>query len=71
MRNTQKQAEQGINIIKKNNRIDLSTKELNQLLRNIKDEPLMDGNMLTQIYNAITEAFYMGVAVGARNSSRG
>ena len=71
MRNTQKQAEQGRDIIKKHNRIDLSTMELNQLLRNINDDPLIDGNMLSQIYNAITEAFYMGVAVGARNSSRG
>ena len=65
MRNVAKQAEQGRNIVRKNDRLDLYGQELHALLD--KSIATKDTN---DIFDAVVNAYYMGLAVGTRNGKR-
>lgn len=65
MRNVAKQAEQGRNIVRKNEKLDLYGQELHALLD--KSIVTKDTN---DIYDAVVNAYYMGLAVGVRNGLR-
>lgn len=65
MRNVAKQAEQGRNIVRKNDRLDLYAQELHALLD--KSIATKDTN---DIYDAVVNAYYMGLAVGVRNGRK-
>ncbi|MBR3361803.1 MAG: hypothetical protein IKG39_10740 [Lachnospiraceae bacterium] len=66
MRNIEKQAEQGKAFFNQHPKADLTVKELRYMI----DEFTTEGkeNLTKAAYNAITKAFYMGVAVGSRNN---
>ena len=67
MRNTKKNADQGREIVRKKERIDLSVGELQQLVNKIAENPA--GRLvLEDVYDAVCDAFYMGVAVGTHNT---
>ncbi len=61
MRNIENQVKQGEEIISKHSKADMRQSELEKLLEPIRKEPTM-----ARVYDAISEAFYMGVAVGSR-----
>lgn len=65
MRNVKEQAKQGEAFISKHLRADMRNSELMQLLDGVS---VQDREALSQIRDAITTAFYMGVAVGSRNA---
>lgn len=65
MRNVEKQAEQGRNIVRQNNKLDLYGSELTVLL----ERPLATRGS-NDIYDAVVNAYYMGLAVGMRNGRK-
>jgi len=65
MRDMKKNAEQGRSFIRKHERADLKAVEVIELISQSREEGSFDINKL---YEAICDAFYMGVAVGARNA---
>ena len=67
MRDINKQLEQGMEVIARHPRADIKVEELRTLI----DSAIKygDGKGITHmLYNAISTSFYMGVAVGSRNS---
>ena len=67
MRNTKKNADQGREIVRKKERIDLAAEEVHQLIDKIAENPV--GKLvINEVYDAVCDAFYMGVAVGTRNA---
>ena len=65
MRNVEKQAAQGRNIVRANDKLDLYGSELHVLL----DKPIATRNY-NDIYDAVVDAYYMGLAVGMRNGRK-
>ncbi len=65
MRNVEKQAEQGRNIVRQNDKLDLYGSELTVLL----ERPLATRGS-NDIYDAVVNAYYMGLAVGMRNGRK-
>lgn len=65
MRNVEKQAEQGRNIVRKNDKLDLYGQELRTLI----EKPL-ETRGSNDIYDAVVKAYYMGLAVGMRNGRK-
>lgn len=63
MRDIKEQARQGMEIIKRHERADLSVSEAMQLSKELKSD---NGS---GIIDAIYTAFLMGVAVGSRNTN--
>lgn len=70
MRDVRKQAEQGQKIMKKHEQTDLKVSEICQII-DIFNETKDDLNNTSEgLFEAITTAFLMGVAVGDRNARR-
>ena len=70
MRDVRKQAEQGQKIMKNNERTNLRVSEICQII-DIFNETKDDLNSTSEgLFEAITTAFLMGVAVGDRNARR-
>ena len=67
MRNIDKNIEQGNEIIRKHKRADLSISELYYFYENFKKSAEEKGTA-NGLFDLISDAFYMGVAVGARNA---
>lgn len=67
MRNIENQVRQGEEIISRHNRADMSVSECMQIMEPIRSQEGAE-QISDQIYDAIMNAFYMGVAVGARNA---
>lgn len=64
-RNVEKQAEQGRNIVRQNDKLDLYGSELTVLL----ERPLATRGS-NDIYDAVVKAYHMGLAVGMRNGRK-
>lgn len=63
MRDFRKAIEEGTQIIRRHNRLDMSVPELNQL----RDQFIDEGQTSEALMNVIIDAFRAGVAIGARN----
>lgn len=68
MRDVRKQAEQGKKIIRKHEKADLSVSKIHQLVDIFKDTQDDTNSVLEGVYEAVVNAFLMGVAVGSRNA---
>lgn len=67
MRDVKKQAEQGSAFLAKHERADLSMNELMQFYTNYEAKNKESGHF-DALWDVISDAFKMGVAVGARNA---
>lgn len=65
MRDMKKNADQGRSFIRKHENADLRAVEVIEMISRTREEGSIDINKL---YDVICDAFYMGVAVGARNA---
>lgn len=67
MRNVLQQAEKGRKVLEKHPNADLSVGELHQFFSAFEETAKEKGSH-NALWDAIDNAFYMGVAVGARNA---
>lgn len=66
-RNIQKQAEQGREVVRKHPRIDMTVDELFDFVALFDSTIKETENLSAGIYEVVSSAFYMGIAVGNRN----
>ena len=69
MRNIKKQSQQGQALLEKNNRLDITSGELDQFFEAFNQTAREQG-IASALFYTIGDAFKMGLAVGARNFNK-
>ncbi len=67
MRNVQKTADKGREILQKRDRLDLTVGELNQFYEAFNEKAKKDG-IYNALWDTIGDAYKMGIVVGMRNA---